>query len=102
MVVPDICPREREFGDVVARVRRARGVTSIVDMMSSFAGVPMQLRDEPLDFILSSANKCLQGMAGLSFVIGSRVAIESSVAWSRGYTLSLARSERGLASGQFP
>ena len=87
-----------EFGAVC----RERGVSSIVDMMSSFAGVPMRLRDEPLDFILSSANKCLQGMAGLSFVIGARAAIASSAAWARGYTLDLARAERGLASGQFP
>jgi 2-aminoethylphosphonate aminotransferase len=81
---------------------RARGVTSIVDTMSSFAGVSLCLRDEPVDFIISSANKCLQGMAGLTFVIGSRATIEASAAWARGYTLDLARAERGLASGQFP
>jgi 2-aminoethylphosphonate aminotransferase len=81
---------------------RARGVTSIVDMMSSFAGVPMVLRDEPVDFILSSANKCLQGMAGISFVIGPRAPIEASAPWARGYSLSLPRAEKGLATGQFP
>jgi 2-aminoethylphosphonate aminotransferase len=83
-------------------VCRAHGATSIVDMMSSFAGVPMALRDEPVDFILSSANKCLQGMAGISFVIGPRAAISASAAWARGYSLSLPRAERGLAAGQFP
>ena len=83
-------------------VCRARGVTSIVDMMSSFAGVAMTLRDEPVDFVLSSANKCLQGMAGISFVIGPRAAIAASAAWARGYSLSLPRAEKGLASGQFP
>jgi 2-aminoethylphosphonate aminotransferase len=81
---------------------RARGVTSIVDTMSSFAGVPMTLRDEPIDFILSSANKCLQGMPGISFVIGPRATILASEAWARGYSLDLARAERGLSSGQFP
>jgi 2-aminoethylphosphonate aminotransferase len=83
-------------------VCRSRGVTSIVDMMSSFAGVSMTLRDEPIDFVLSSANKCLQGMAGISFVIGPRAAIQASAEWARGYTLSLPRAERGLATGQFP
>ncbi len=81
---------------------RARRVTSIVDMMSSFAGRAMTLRDEPIDFVLSSANKCLQGMAGISFVIGPRAGIEASAGWARGYSLSLARAERGLAGGQFP
>ena len=88
----------RAFGAVC----RARGVTSIVDMMSSFAGVPMTLRDEPVDFILSSANKCLQGMAGISFVIGPRAAVTASGAWARGYSLSLPRTEKALAGGQFP
>jgi 2-aminoethylphosphonate-pyruvate transaminase len=81
---------------------RARGVTSIVDMMSSFAGVSMTLRNEPVDFVLSSANKCLQGMAGIAFVIGPRAAIEASAKWARGYSLNLARAEKGLAAGQFP
>ena len=81
---------------------RARGVTSIVDMMSSFAGRAMTLRDEPIDFVLSSANKCLQGMAGISFVIGPRAGVEACAGWARGYSLNLARAERGLAGGQFP
>jgi 2-aminoethylphosphonate-pyruvate transaminase len=83
-------------------VCRARGVVSIVDMMSSFAGVSMTLRDEPVDFVLSSANKCLQGMAGISFVIGPRAPIEASAKWARGYSLNLARAEKGLGAGQFP
>ena len=79
---------------------RARGVTSIVDAMSSFAGVPWVLRDTPVDFVLSSANKCLQGMAGISFVIGSSAVVAASS--GRGYALNLARHERSLVTGQFP
>lgn len=81
---------------------RARGVISIVDGMSSFAGVPLTLRDAPVDFLLSSANKCLQGMPGVAFVIGSRALIASSAPHSRSYALSLARHEETLATGQFP
>lgn len=79
---------------------RARGVVSLVDAMSSLAGVPLVLRDTPVDFVLSSANKCLQGMAGISFVIGSRARVAAST--GRGYALNLARHERSLAAGQFP
>ncbi len=79
---------------------RARGVVSIVDAMSSFAGVPLVLRDTPVDFVLSSANKCLQGMAGISFVLGSKALIAAEP--GRGYALNLARHERSLATGQFP
>lgn len=81
---------------------RARGVVSIVDAMSSFAGVSISARGEPVDFLLSSANKCLQGMAGISFVIGPRALIEASASTARSYALGLARHERALAAGQFP
>jgi 2-aminoethylphosphonate aminotransferase len=81
---------------------RARGVVSIVDAMSSFAGLPLTLRTLPVDFLLSSANKCLQGMAGVSFVLGSRALIARSAGVGRSYALNLARHERSLATGQFP
>jgi 2-aminoethylphosphonate-pyruvate transaminase len=77
-------------------------VVSLVDMMSSFAGLPLALRATPVDFILSSANKCLQGLPGVSFVLGPRAAIAASEGTARSYALSLARHERSLAHGQFP
>ncbi len=85
-----------------ARECRARGVVSVVDMMSSFAGVPWRKRDGAVDFVIGSANKCLQGMAGVGFVIGPKALIEASAPTGRGYALNLARHERSLASGQFP
>jgi 2-aminoethylphosphonate-pyruvate transaminase len=81
---------------------RADGVVSIVDTMSSFAGVPLALKTAPIDFILSSANKCLQGMPGISFVLGSRALLTASAGRARSYTLDLLRHERSLATGQFP
>jgi 2-aminoethylphosphonate-pyruvate transaminase len=81
---------------------RERGVVSIVDAMSSFAGVPLSLRNTPVDFILSSANKCLQGMPGVSFVIGSRALLAARPGPGRGYSLDLVRHEKSLATGQFP
>ncbi|MBC8259087.1 MAG: 2-aminoethylphosphonate--pyruvate transaminase [SAR324 cluster bacterium] len=47
-------------------------VDSIVDAMSSYAGLPIDLRELPIDFLISSSNKCIQGMAGTSFVIANR------------------------------
>ena len=81
---------------------RAAGVVSIVDAMSSFAGVPLALARVPVDFVLSSANKCLQGLPGISFVIGPRALIAASAATTRNYSLNLSRHERSLAEGQFP
>jgi 2-aminoethylphosphonate aminotransferase len=87
-----------EYGAVC----RAHGVTSIVDAMSSFGGVPISLRRDPIDFIISSANKCLQGLPGVSFVIGPRAPMRESAAHSRTFTLNLARHEECQAEGQFP
>jgi len=45
------------------------GKEIIVDCISSFAGVSIDLQQWKAEYIISSANKCVQGMAGLSFVI---------------------------------
>ena len=44
-------------------------LTSIVDAMSSYAGLPIDLQRHTIDYLISSSNKCIQGMAGVSFVI---------------------------------
>jgi 2-aminoethylphosphonate aminotransferase len=56
------------LAEIVAACR-ARGVATIVDAMSSFGGLPLDLREVPADCVVSSANKCLQGLPGLSFVL---------------------------------
>jgi aspartate aminotransferase-like enzyme len=58
----------------VAALCRRHGLSLIVDAMSSFAAVPVD--GIGWDYLVSSANKCLQGMAGLSFVIARRQALE--------------------------
>jgi 2-aminoethylphosphonate aminotransferase len=56
---------------------RARGVEAIVDAMSSYAGLPIELEQLGADYLVSSSNKCIQGMAGLSFVICRRRRLEA-------------------------
>lgn len=41
----------------------------IVDAMSSFGGVDFDITQLNIDFLISSANKCIQGVPGFSFVI---------------------------------
>jgi 2-aminoethylphosphonate-pyruvate transaminase len=53
----------------VAKVVKAAGKVFIVDAMSSFGGVPIPVADWGIDFIISSANKCIQGVPGFSFII---------------------------------
>ncbi|MFQ5840062.1 MAG: aminotransferase class V-fold PLP-dependent enzyme, partial [Candidatus Methylomirabilales bacterium] len=61
-----------EIGEVVA----AAGRSLIVDAMSSFGGEVIDCQGFHIDFLIANANKCLQGMPGLAFVIGRREALQ--------------------------
>src|SRR3989454_7021612 len=61
----------------VARVAQRGGRRVIVDGMSSLFGEPLDVCQEPLDFVTASANKCLQGVPGVSFVLARRSALEA-------------------------
>ena len=67
----------------MSAVARAAGCTFVVDAMSSYAGLPIDLRKVRVDFLISSSNKCIQGMAGLSFVIARKAALEYIRAYPR-------------------
>lgn len=57
-----------EVGEVI----RNRNITFIVDAMSSFGGVPIDMQKTGIDFLVSSANKCIQGVPGFGFVIARK------------------------------
>ena len=42
---------------------------TIVDAMSSFGGIPMDIEQLQIDLLISSSNKCIQGVPGFGFVI---------------------------------
>ncbi len=53
----------------IARICKERGVKIVVDAMSSFGAYPMDLSELEIDYLFSSSNKCIHGLAGLSYVI---------------------------------
>jgi 2-aminoethylphosphonate-pyruvate transaminase len=61
----------------IARVaaRHDRGV--IVDAMSSLFGETLDITEPGIDFVTASANKCLQGVPGVSFVLARRRALDA-------------------------
>jgi len=59
----------------LAAACRRHGRRLIVDAMSSFGGEPVDVGADGVDYLISSANKCLQGIPGLSFVIARREAL---------------------------
>lgn len=55
--------------DKISAIAQKYNLEIIVDAMSSYAGIPIDVKKDNIHFLISSANKCIQGMAGLSFVI---------------------------------
>lgn len=63
--------------EAVAEVAAAAGRRLVVDAMSSLFGEPLDVSREGIDFVTASANKCLQGIPGVSFVLARRTALEA-------------------------
>jgi 2-aminoethylphosphonate-pyruvate transaminase len=55
--------------DELAAVVKSSGRILIVDAMSSFGGIPFDAGRLGIDFLISSSNKCVQGVPGFAFVI---------------------------------
>ena len=61
----------------LAEVAAATGRRLIVDATSSLFGEALDVAHEGIDFVTASANKCLQAIPGISFVLGRRAALEA-------------------------
>ena len=62
----------------------------ITDTTSAYAMIPINVYDENIDFCMASAQKGIQGMTGLSFIVGRKDIIERSKEFpSRSYYCNL-------------
>lgn len=73
----------------VSEVVKAAGKTFIVDAMSSFGGIELNVSDLGIDFLISSANKCVQGVPGFSFIICRKDALAACEGKARSLSLDL-------------
>lgn len=71
------------------RLAAAFGKTFIVDGMSSLGGMPLTMESLGAHFLVSSANKCLQGVPGFGFVLAERSRLEKTCGWARSLSLDL-------------
>ncbi|MBW3092036.1 aminotransferase class V-fold PLP-dependent enzyme [Bifidobacterium sp. 82T10] len=86
----------------VATVAKAHGCTFMVDAMSSFGGVDIPVAGWGIDFLVSSANKCIQGVPGFSFIICNKRPRARRAASRSTCGTSGTRSRRPTASGATP
>lgn len=85
-------------GAVVAR----RGRVFLLDAMSSFGGMGLDLEAAGVDFLVSSANKCIEGVPGFALVLARRERLLEAEGRARSLSLDLVAQWRGLeADGQF-
>lgn len=73
----------------VGAVVKAAGKTFVVDAMSSFGGVDINVPEIGIDFLVSSANKCIQGVPGFSFIIARIEKLQASKGNARSLSLDL-------------
>ncbi|MBL0670651.1 2-aminoethylphosphonate--pyruvate transaminase [Aeromonas hydrophila] len=73
----------------VAALCQRRGIRLIVDAMSSFGGIPIDMGRLGIEFLISSANKCIQGVPGFGFVIARRAALAACAGRARSVSLDL-------------
>lgn len=73
----------------VAALCQRRGIRLIVDAMSSFGGIPIDMGRLGIEFLISSANKCIQGVPGFGFVIARRAALMACAGRARSVSLDL-------------
>ena len=73
----------------IARVCRARGKGLIVDAMSSFGALPIDVRDTPFDALVAASGKCLEGVPGMGLVIVRREVLLASSGNSHSLAMDL-------------
>ncbi len=73
-----------------------------VDAMSSFGAVPIDFQRSGIDYLVSSSNKCIEGVPGFSFIIAKKDRLLSIEGYARSLSLDLLEQWKGLeANGQF-
>ncbi|MDR0388996.1 MAG: 2-aminoethylphosphonate--pyruvate transaminase [Spirochaetaceae bacterium] len=77
--VPELC-----------RFSREHNITTIVDAVSAFAAIPIDMEQDCIDFMASTSNKNIQGMAGTAMVFCRKEALEKIKSYPmRSYYLNL-------------
>ena len=86
----------------LGEVARRHNKVYVVDAMSSFGAYPIDFEACAIDFLISSANKCVEGVPGFSFVLCRRARLLATEGWARSLSLDLLSQLKGFEkNGQF-
>lgn len=88
----------KEIGQIVRKHKRLY----FVDAMSSFGAIPTDLAECEIDYLVSSANKCIEGVPGFGFALARASALKATEGYARSLSLDLLSQWKGLeGNGQF-
>ena len=62
----------------IGAIAHKYGATFIVDTTSTYAMLPINVKEDNIDFCMASAQKGIMAFAGLSFIVGKKAIIEAS------------------------
>jgi len=73
----------------IGPVVKAAGRLFMVDAMSSFGGIPIDLDACGVDVLVSSANKCIQGVPGFGFILARETLLKTWKGQARSLSLDV-------------
>jgi 2-aminoethylphosphonate-pyruvate transaminase len=73
----------------IAAATAATGRKLLIDSMSAFGAIALQPSEIPFEAMVSSANKCIEGVPGFGFVLARRDALEASKGNAHSLSLDL-------------
>lgn len=75
--------------EMISNLSEEYGKTLIIDAMSSFGGIEINVPELGIDYLISSANKCIQGVPGFGFVIAKLEKLRACEGNARSLSLDL-------------
>ncbi|HLY25927.1 MAG TPA: 2-aminoethylphosphonate--pyruvate transaminase, partial [Aggregatilineales bacterium] len=86
----------------IGAIAKRHNCVYIIDAMSSFGAVPLDAASSQVDYLISSSNKCVEGVPGFSYVIARKTALMATEGYARTVSLNLIAQWQELErSGQF-
>ncbi len=82
--------------EVVAEIVRSRGRALLIDAMSAFGALPLDMMALGAVAVAASSNKCLEGVPGMGFVIARRDALDAAKGNAHALSLDLHDQWRGF------
>ena len=88
--------------DDIMKTAKKYGLITIVDAMSIFGAIEINVNEMQIDYLISSSNKCIEGIPGFAFVIFNREVMETTLKTKRTLSLDIYEQWKGLErDGQF-